>query len=205
MTRMLRLGLLSMLLVTAPGAGLFLTSPRAAETLHRSLDWVTASPEKSILTRSGSDASLTDPDSIASAASSEASGPESIAEAPATYSIAQVMRWAYDRSPEAALIEAESAAVMRGVDPHDPDSCCSARLVRNVLAEVALARRADDATHAAVAYHKLVAAEDALSIINQAIAVEDRLIEMSEQAERLELPDGDPLKLNQSRLQLLAT
>src|SRR5690606_13201903 len=107
--------------------------------------------------------------------------------APAMYALNQVMQWAYDRSPEARLIEAEMEAVTRNIDPKDPDQCCSARLVRNVLREVALARRYDDATHAAVAYHKLIAATQAVVFAGEAITTSDQLIAMADEAVRLEL------------------
>lgn len=120
-----------------------------------------------------------------------------------TYTVSDVKRWAYTRSPEAGLIDAEIKAVMRAVDPKDPESCCSALLIRDVLTEVAFARRADDATHAAVTYHKLIAAIESSQHIEAALRWQDELIELAEEAERLELPDGDPLELRQSRLEFL--
>lgn len=197
MNRRLRIGMIVALVVTMPGMAFWLTNPPAAESVNQSLRLNSASDLIRSIPGEENGADL-DSD-IAEPPSSN-----SVAIAPAiTYSVDQVKRWAYDRSPEAGLIESEITAVMRMIDPKDADACCSARLIRDVLTQVALGRRSDDATHAATAYHKLVAATQSLITIDRAIASQDRLIEIAEEAERLELDDGDALQVRQSRLDLL--
>jgi hypothetical protein len=120
-----------------------------------------------------------------------------------TYTFDDVTRWASDHSPAANLIESESVAVTRGINTNDPDGCCAARLVQNVMREVALARRSDSVLQAAVAYHKLVAATQAVKMADDAIAAQDKLIALATEAERLGLPYANPLKLRQTRLDLL--
>ncbi len=212
MRKFLRFGWLCLLAIIVPSLGWWYASPRAAQALTVPLSWVGLSTTNSDvetmslgLEPAGSielapliDTSLPLPLPM------EVYGPiVEVQSGPAMYSLNQVMQWAYDRSPEAKLIESEVDAVMRGIDTKDPDACCSARLIRNVLREVALARRYDDATHAAVAYHKLLAATEAVELSRQAIAVHDKLIAMADEAERLEIPDGNPLKLRQTRLDLV--
>ncbi|TWT67537.1 TolC family protein [Allorhodopirellula solitaria] len=126
-----------------------------------------------------------------------------VSESVATYTLSQVMQWAAAHSPAANQIEAESTAVMRGIDTSDPDRCCAARYAQSVLQELALARRSDSATEAAIAYHQLIAAIRARDLAGEAISVQDELIAMATEAERLELPDGNPLKLKQTRLDLV--
>ncbi|WP_404305988.1 TolC family protein [Neorhodopirellula lusitana] len=215
MNRHLRIALIGLLIVAMPGTGIWLASPRTAaavgRTLHldKALTWVSGTPTTSSESNESFDESWEPvPDAFPPFnAPGSVVVEHSVGETPypvaVTYTPSQVMRWAYERSPEGRLIESEIQAVMRAIDPKDKDACCAARLIRNVLSEVALARRADDATHAIVAYHKLIAANLAVTKIDEAIAIQDRLIAMSDEAERLELPDGDPLKLRQARLELL--
>lgn len=191
MNRHLRTGWIGVLVLVIPMMAFWIAAPRAAESFLNQ----PAHPVSSGMDSLGSEFPM---DASSTLATEIPSSYEVV-----TYTGNQVMQWAYDRSPEAGLIESEIDAVMRNVDPKDPDSCCSARLIRDVLTEVALARRADDATHAIVAYHKLVAATEAHAKAEQAIRVQDRLIAMADEAERLELPDGDPLQLRQARLELL--
>lgn len=119
------------------------------------------------------------------------------------YTLHDVTQWAYNHSPAAALIESEASAVVRGIDTSDADGCCAAQLIQNVLREVALARRSDSATEAAIAFHKLVAATQAVILADEAIAVQDKLITLAAEAERLDIPDANPLKLRQTRLDLV--
>ncbi|EMI53731.1 hypothetical protein [Rhodopirellula sallentina] len=220
MSKYRRYGLLFLLAIVIPSLGWRYLSPNTAQALGVPLSWVGLS-DAAVASDS---TSLDFGDSVETLSldgevvetlpvPAGADGSFAISESgmtvehavasPAMYTQNQVMRWAYDRSPEAALIEAEVDAVLRGIDPKDPDACCSARLIRNVLREVALARRYDDATHAVVAYHKLIAATQAVEIAEQAIQTADQLISMADQAERLELPDGDPIHLRQTRLDLV--
>ena len=212
MNRKLRIVLIGLFIIVTPGTGFWLASTRTAEALgrtlklDRALTWVSSGdselrPGESIESEWDREFEVIPSDNDVVVV--ESSPPSTAASIAVTYTGPQVMHWAYERSPEAGLIESEVDAVMRGVDPKDKDAVCAACLIRNVLAEVALARRADDAAHAITAYHKLIAATEAMSIADQAITVQDRLIGMSDEAERLELPDGDPLKLRQSRLELL--
>lgn len=120
-----------------------------------------------------------------------------------TYTYDDVTRWASDHSPAANLIESESVAVTRSINTNDPEGCRAARLVQNVLRELALARRSDSVRQAAVTYHKLIAATNAVNMANDAIAVQDKLIAFATEAERLDLPDANPLKLRQTRFDLL--
>lgn len=213
MSKSRRFGLLCIVAILAPSLGWCCLSPRAAQALGAPLAWVGLSNQTGFAQDEVIAIEPVDPgeamhlqDSLGAPVlgSGEVLSTDPVMEnpnvSPAMYSLHQVMQWAYDRSPEAKLIEAEMNAVMRNIDPKDPDQCCSARLVRNVLREVALARRHDDATHAAVAYHKLVAATQAVALANEAIATADQLISMADQADRLELSDGNPLKLRQTRL-----
>ena len=121
------------------------------------------------------------------------------------YTLAEVRAAAYAFSPEGNLLEGEAQAVACNVDPDDEQSRCSAALISSVLREVAIGRRADDAALAAKAYHRLVAAEAGWLVAQEALLVQDQLIELAEQAERLELPDGDVRELQQQRLQLQDT
>lgn len=120
-----------------------------------------------------------------------------------TYTYDDITRWASDHSPGANLIESESAAVTRRINTNDPEGCRAARLVQNVLRELALARRSDSVRQAAVTYHKLIAATNAVNMANDAIAVQDKLIAFATEAERLDLTDANPLKLRQTRLDLV--
>lgn len=208
MNRKLRIAAIGLWVIVTPGMLFWLAQSRAAElakiasaespTTRDTVQWwdlggVEPSAVEVVAAGSVSDAGPPD-------AGSPDAGP--VVEA-ATYTVGQVKRWAYDRSPEARLIEAEVQAVLRGVDPKDPESCCSAILIRDVLSEVALARRSDDATHAAVAYHKLVATIQARGQIEVAIGKQDELIAIADEAQRLELSDRDPLEMRQARLELL--
>ncbi|EMI45502.1 hypothetical protein [Rhodopirellula sp. SWK7] len=218
MSKYRRFGLLCLLAMVVPSLGWRYLSPPAAQALGVPLSWVGLSGDGGEsdmmsldLGHSVETLDLAVPHAEVLPSSVEVLGSSighgvvgEVVSGPAMYTQSQVMKWAYDRSPEAALIEAEVNAVIRGIDPKDPDACCSARLIRNVLREVALARRYDDATHAAVAYHKLIAATEAVAVAEQAIGTADRLISMADQAERLEIPDGDPLKLRQARFDLVA-
>ncbi len=123
--------------------------------------------------------------------------------APTPYTLTDVMQWAYEYSPAASLINSEAIAVRRGINTEDSDGCCEARLVQGVLQEVALARRSDSATEAAIAYHKLVAATQAVEFASQAVAIQDKLIGLAAEAERLDIPDANPLTLRQTRLDLV--
>ena len=214
-------GLLCIVAIVGPSLGWWCSSPRAAQALGVPLAWVGLAgdsnsgspgiisvepgvPVETIRLSEPDNGMPRPPGEVLNPSFNIIPGESNVGESnvvlqPAMYTQNQVMRWAYERSPEARLIEAEIDAVMRGVDPKDPDQCCSARLVRNVLEEVALARRHDDATHAAVAYHKLLAATQAVVFAAEAVATTDRLISMADEAERLEIPDGDPLKLRQTR------
>lgn len=120
-----------------------------------------------------------------------------------TYTLDDVTRWAHDYSPAASLIESEAAAVVRGIDTSNADGCCAARLIQDVLREVALARRSDRANEAAIAFHQLVAATQAVILADEAIAVQDKLIAFAAEAERLDIPDSNPLKLRQTRLDFI--
>ncbi|MCM2369245.1 hypothetical protein [Aporhodopirellula aestuarii] len=212
MSKYRRFGLLCLIAVVVPSLGWRYLSPPAAQALGVPLSWVGLSDDAVAGDMMSLDHGhsvgtfeLAHPQVELNSSAVQVNGPNGQPIAgPAIYTQEQVMRWAYDRSPEAGLIETEVEAVLRGIDPKDPDACCSARLIRNVLREVALARRYDDATHAAVAYHKLIAASQAVAVAEQAIATADKLISMADQAERLEIPDGDPLKLRQTRLNLLS-
>ncbi|TWU02072.1 hypothetical protein [Neorhodopirellula pilleata] len=188
MNRRKRIVFVTLLVTAMPGVMVWLAKSRAAESSIRR--WL---PSEVSLAGIALGTELVE----------ESSDDQVFVDSAVRYTVSDVRRWAYARSPEAGLIEAEIKAVMRGVDPKDPESCCSAMLIRDVLTEVALARRADDATHAAVAYHKLIAAIAASRHVDNAIRWQDELIEIAEEAERLDLPDGDPLKLRQSRLELL--
>jgi hypothetical protein len=210
MSKFRRFGWLCLLAIIVPSLGWWYAAPRAAQALTVPLSWVGLSttnsdvPTLSLGLESAGSIELAPPIDGSLPLPLEMHGLNvEVQSGPAMYSLCQVMQWAYDRSPEAKLIESEVDAVTRGIDPKDPDACCSARLVRNVLREVALARRYDDATHAAVAYHKLLAATEAVEFARQAIAVHDKLIAMADEAERLEIPDGNPLKLRQKKLDLV--
>ncbi|MEM6980064.1 MAG: hypothetical protein AAF539_10390 [Planctomycetota bacterium] len=119
------------------------------------------------------------------------------------YELNQVRDWAANYSPEAALLDSESRAVMCNVDPKDEESCCSARLIQSVLCELALGRRADDAFAAAKAYHQLIAATEGQRIAQQALATQMELVAMAETAASLDIRDGDVMKLNQDRIDLV--
>jgi len=192
MNRHSRIVFIVVLVATTPGVMLLLAKSRAAEsTVNR---WLPGG------------LTLANPLSateLVVESSAESTVDEKLPPPVISYTVSDVQRWAYARSPEANLIEAEIKAVMRAVDPKDPESCCSALLIRDVLREVALARRADDAMHAAVAYHQLLAAMAASGFVDEALRSQDELISIAEQAERLNLPDGDPLKLQQARVELL--
>lgn len=202
------------LFITAFPLGLvgWSVSPHAAQALGMPLAWATRVDEASKSTTSfiddGNVADSSQLTSLDAANHNEiieptlptVSEPESFA---SVYTLHDVTQWAYDHSPAAALIESESAAVVRGIDTSNADGCCAARLIQNVLREVALARRNDSATEAATAYHKLVAATQAVALAEEAIAIQDKLIALAAEAERLDIPDANPLKLRQSRLDLV--
>ncbi|MEO9935451.1 hypothetical protein [Rhodopirellula bahusiensis] len=118
----------------------------------------------------------------------------------ASYTRQQVMQWAYDYSPEANMIDQESRAVACGVDCDDDDAVCQLRLIRSVLAEIALGRRSDDAASAGKAYDRLVAAQLGKQIAQQGIVVQNRLIDLANEADRLGVPDGNVLQLQQAKL-----
>ncbi|MEM9367935.1 MAG: hypothetical protein AAGD07_18230 [Planctomycetota bacterium] len=120
-----------------------------------------------------------------------------------TYQRAQVMWWAYAASADGALLESEADAVVRNIDPKDEDACCSARLSQKVLRKLALGRRMEDAYSAAQRYDQLVASIEATPIIETAMRLQDQLMKMAEQAERLEIPDGDLLQLRQQHWDLV--
>lgn len=117
-----------------------------------------------------------------------------------SYTRQQVMQWAYQHSPEANMIDQESRAVACGVDCDDDDAVCQLRLIRSVLAEIALGRRSDDAADAAKAYDRLVAAQLGKQIARQGIEVQNRLIDLANEADRLGVPDGNVLQLQQAKL-----
>ena len=145
------------------------------------------------------------PPSTSSPSSLAASSLAASASPVPAYTLAEVRAAAYAFSPEGNLLEGEAQAVACNVDPDDEQSRCSAALISSVLREVAIGRRADDAALAAKAYHRLVAAEAGWLVAQEALLVQDQLIELAEQAERLELPDGDVRELQQQRLQLQDT
>lgn len=117
-----------------------------------------------------------------------------------SYTRQQVIQWAYQHSPEANMIDQESRAVACGVDCDDDDAVCQLRLIRSVLAEIALGRRSDDAADAAKAYDRLVAAQLGKQIARQGIEVQNRLIDLANEADRLGVPDGNVLQLQQAKL-----
>lgn len=122
------------------------------------------------------------------------------AESSISYTRQQVMQWAYQNSPEANMIDQESRAVACGVDCDDDDAVCQLRLIRSVLAEIALGRRSDDAADAAKAYDRLLAAQLGKQIARQGIDVQNRLIDLANEADRLGVPDGNVLQLQQAKL-----
>lgn len=122
------------------------------------------------------------------------------AESSISYTRQQVMQWAYQNSPEANMIDQESRAVACGVDCDDDDAVCQLRLVRSVLAEIALGRRSDDAADAAKAYDRLLVAQLGKQIARQGIEVQNRLIDLANEADRLGVPDGNVLQLQQAKL-----
>lgn len=117
-----------------------------------------------------------------------------------SYTRQQVMQWAHQHSPEANMIDQESRSVACGVNCEDEDAVCQLRLIRSVLAEIALGRRSDDAAAAGQAYDRLVAAQQGKQIAKNGIRVHDRLIDLANEADRLGVPDGDVLQLQQARL-----
>nr|WP_255712976.1 hypothetical protein [Rhodopirellula sp. JC740] len=117
-----------------------------------------------------------------------------------SYTRYQVMQWAYQNSPEANMIDQEIRSVSCGVDCDDEDAMCQLRLIKSVLAEIALGRRADDAAEAAKAYDRLIAAQDGIEIAGEGLRVQDRLIDLANEADRLGVPDGDVLQLQQAKL-----
>ncbi|WDQ14692.1 hypothetical protein PSR62_13670 [Rhodopirellula sp. P2] len=117
-----------------------------------------------------------------------------------SYTRQQVMQWAHQHSPEANMIDQESRSVACGVDCEDEAAVCQLRLIRSVLAEIALGRRADDAADAAKAYDRLVAAQLGKQIAQQGIKVQNRLIDLANEADRLGVPDGNVLQLQQAKL-----
>nr|WP_236696103.1 hypothetical protein [Rhodopirellula islandica] len=117
-----------------------------------------------------------------------------------SYTRQQVMQWAHQHSPEANMIDQESRSVACGVDCEDEAAVCQLRLIRSVLAEIALGRRADDAADAAKAYDRLVAAQLGKRIAQQGIEVQNRLIDLANEADRLGVPDGNVLQLQQAKL-----
>lgn len=118
------------------------------------------------------------------------------------YTVAEVRAAAHAFSPEGNLLESEARTAACNIDPSDEEARCSAILMRSVLMEVSAGRRADDAALAAKTYHKLVAAEAGWLVAQEALKLQDDLIELAEEAERLELPDGDVRQLRQQRLEL---
>ncbi|MEM6778043.1 MAG: hypothetical protein AAF670_10340 [Planctomycetota bacterium] len=118
------------------------------------------------------------------------------------YELNQVRGWAAAYSPDAALLESESRAIMYNVDPKDEESCCSAQLIRAVLCELALGRRFDDAASAAKAYHRWIAALEGAQIASEATTIHADLVALASKAEELEIEDGNLLELRQQSIQL---
>lgn len=187
-------------------------SPHAAQALGMPLAWANRIPDadESVISsdddarlfrsRHLSDLNAAENSAIIESTLLPMSGPLSFA---ITYTFHDVTQWAYDHSPAAALIESEAAAIVRGIDTSDDNGCCAARLIQDVLQEVALARRSDSANEAAIVFHQLVAATQAVIYAEEAIAVQDKLIALAAEAERLDIQDANPLKLRQTRLDLV--
>ncbi len=210
-----RFGLSLLLATLAPGTVCWYASPHAAQALGVPLAWARGDHDAhgESVPSLGDDITI---DSLAPTVPSPAyvedlvdlAGPTDLAETSTetllpAYTAADVGQWAYDHSPAARSIDSEANAVMRGIDTNDSDACCAARLVQNVLREVALARRSESATQAKTTYHKLVAATLAVEVADEAIAAQDKLISLADEAERLDIPDANPLKLRQARFDLL--
>lgn len=207
-----RFGLTLFVAVLPLGLVGWCVSPHAAQALGMPLAWANGIHSASMHKASSTDddrltdaSRLNEPDSAEFGASIAQtlvpmSEPQVFA---TTYTLYDVTQWAYDHSPAASLMESEAAAVVRGIDTSDADGCCAAWLIQNVLREVALARRSDSATEAAIAFHKLVAATQAVNVAEEAIVVQDKLIAFAAEAERLDIPDANPLKLRQTRLDLV--
>ena len=136
MSKFRRFGWLCLLAIIVPSLGWWYAAPRAAQALTVPLSWVGLSTTNSDVhtlslgLESAGSIELAPPidDSLPLPLPLEMHGLSvEVSSGPAMYSLCQVMQWAYDRSPEAKLIESEVDAVTRGIDPKAPDACCSAR------------------------------------------------------------------------------
>ncbi len=117
-----------------------------------------------------------------------------------TWSTLQVTQWAQSRSPTARLYDAEAAALNASFDRDDRAACAQANLLTQTLSHLACYQRHQSTIEALKTFTQIQGLEQQRDLLLRSLEVLDELISLVEQAERLELQDGNPLVLQQERL-----
>lgn len=112
--------------------------------------------------------------------------------------------WAAECADGARALQAESRSVGAAYDRDKGEQRQQACLTQTVLAHLAAHDRNRAAAEALSTYYQIVAIEQQLSTLRDAIEVVDTLTQLAEKAEQFELPDGDPNALQQQGLELAA-
>ncbi len=119
----------------------------------------------------------------------------SITVEPASLDSAKVTMLAGAASAPANLLDGERRALRCELDRENPAECAQVGLVQSVLKDLAADRRDESAAEALDAFYRILALQQQLDLLTQSSEVLQSLLKMAEQAEELDLPDGDVSEL----------
>lgn len=139
---------------------------------------------------------------LAATAAPSSATPISDSQQRATWSVDQVRQWATEHAAVANMLDAERRAATCGLDRDNARPCAQAGMVQGVLAALARHDRNQSAGEAMTVYYQIVGLETQLTLLDQAHAELSSLVAAAEAAERLELPDGDPIELRRRRSEI---
>ncbi len=121
---------------------------------------------------------------------------------PVTLDAEKVVILAGTASAQASLLDGERHALGCELDRENSAECAQVGLIQSVLKDLAADRRDESAADALDAFYRIVALEQQRDLLTQSSEMLQSLLKMAEQAEELDLPDGDASELRLKHLDI---